>query len=289
MRPALPPLTLYVHIPWCVRKCPYCDFNSHPLRASPGEFNHQQGRYIDALLYDLEDELAQVWGRPVDSIFIGGGTPSLLSAAALERLLSGLRARLPLRPALEITLEANPGSVERGKFAEFRAAGINRLSLGVQSLHDEQLRRLGRIHDRRAALAAITAAQNAGFEQLNVDLMYALPGQSVAQALADVRQVLALQPSHISHYQLTLEPNTLFYKYPPSLPDDDSSWRMQRDCQQLLAEAGYPQYEISAYARPPDRCRHNLNYWRLAIISVSGPVPTVNLPTPMPAAGGSSG
>lgn len=250
------PLALYVHIPWCVRKCPYCDFNSHEARGPLPE-----RAYMDALLADLEQDLPRVWGRRMESVFIGGGTPSLLSAEALDRLLSGLRARLPLRPDLEITLEANPGAVEQGRFAEFRSAGVNRLSIGVQSFNDDHLRTLGRIHDRRAAFAAAEAAHAAGLDNFNLDLMFGLPGQTVAQALADVANAIALQPAHVSYYQLTLEPNTLFYQSPPTLPDEDLIDAIQERAQAELARQGYARYEVSAYARENRRCRHNLNYW----------------------------
>ena len=250
------PLALYVHIPWCVRKCPYCDFNSHEARGPVPEH-----AYVDALLADLEQDLPRVWGRRIESAFIGGGTPSLFSVEALERLLSGLRARLPLRPDVEITLEANPGAVEQAKFAEFRAIGINRLSIGVQSFHDEHLQRLGRIHDRRAAFAAAEAAHAAGFDHFNLDLMFGLPGQTVEQALADVANAIALQPTHLSYYQLTIEPNTRFYPSPPTLPDEDTVSLMQERAQAELARRGYQHYEVSAYARAGHRCRHNLNYW----------------------------
>ena len=250
------PLALYVHIPWCARKCPYCDFNSHEARGPLPE-----RAYVDALLADLEQDLPRVWGRRIDSVFFGGGTPSLFSAEALDRLLSGLRARLPLRPDLEITLEANPGTVERGRFAEFRELGINRLSIGVQSFDDRHLQVLGRIHDRRAALAAAEAAHAAGLDNFNLDLMFGLPGQTVEQALADIADALALQPAHLSHYQLTLEPNTQFYRSPPVLPDDDTTSAIQDRAQEVLARHGYARYEVSAYARAGRRCRHNLNYW----------------------------
>ncbi|MFO7640327.1 MAG: radical SAM family heme chaperone HemW [Candidatus Competibacteraceae bacterium] len=250
------PLALYVHIPWCVRKCPYCDFNSHEAREPMPE-----KAYVDALLADLEQDLPRVWGRRIASVFIGGGTPSLFSAEALDRLLSGLRARLPLRPDLEITLEANPGTVERGKFAEFRAAGVNRLSIGVQSFDDEHLRQLGRIHDRREALAAAEEAHASGLENFNLDLMFGLPGQTVAVALADIATALALQPAHLSYYQLTLEPNTTFQRSPPALPDDDTVALIQEQAQAELARHGFRQYEVSAYARPGRCCQHNLNYW----------------------------
>lgn len=262
------PLSLYLHVPWCVRKCPYCDFNSHALTppgadaASSRIELSQERAYIDALLADLELELPLIWGRSVETLFIGGGTPSLLSPDAVERLLSGLRARLSFRPGLEITLEANPGTVEQGRFQGFREAGVNRLSLGVQSFDAHHLQRLGRVHDRNQALRAFDMAINAGFNEINVDLMFGLPEQTLAQAQADIDTVLALAPSHISYYQLTLEPNTLFYNYPPRLPDDDLSWRMQQQSQQRLAAAGFEQYEVSAYAKSGSRCRHNLNYWR---------------------------
>ena len=250
------PLALYVHIPWCARKCPYCDFNSHEAREPLPE-----RAYVDALLADLEQDLPRVWGRRIDSLFIGGGTPSLFSAEALDRLLSGLRARLPLRPDLEITLEANPGTVERSKFAEFREIGINRLSIGVQSFDDGHLHVLGRIHDRRAAIAAAEAAHAAGLDNFNLDLMFGLPGQTVEQALSDIACALALQPAHLSYYQLTLEPNTRFYRSPPLLPDDETIDVIQERAQEELARHGYPRYEVSAYARADRRCRHNLNYW----------------------------
>ena len=250
------PLTLYIHIPWCVRKCPYCDFNSHETRGPVPE-----RAYVDALLADLEQDLPRVWGRRIASLFIGGGTPSLFSAEALDRLLSGLRARLPLRPDLEVTLEANPGTVERGRFAEFRATGINRLSVGVQSFSDDQLRRLGRIHDRRDAFAAAEAAHAAGLTNFNLDLMFGLPDQTVEQALADVANAVALEPAHLSYYQLTIEPNTAFHHVPPLLPDDEASDAIQQWAQAELARQGFQRYEVSAYAREGRRCQHNLNYW----------------------------
>ncbi|TCO80234.1 oxygen-independent coproporphyrinogen-3 oxidase [Plasticicumulans lactativorans] len=250
------PLALYVHIPWCVRKCPYCDFNSH---AAPEAL--PEATYVDALLADLEQDLPRVWGRRLESVFIGGGTPSLFSAEAIDRLLSGLRARLPLHGALEVTLEANPGTVEAAKFAEFRAAGINRLSIGVQSFADDALVALGRIHGRREAIRAAEAAHASGFDNFNLDLMFGLPRQTPAAALADVATAIDLEPTHLSHYQLTLEPNTLFHRHPPPLPDDDALWTMQEACQARLAAHGYAQYEVSAYARAGRQCRHNLNYW----------------------------
>ena len=250
------PLALYVHIPWCVRKCPYCDFNSHLAPTKLPEH-----AYIGALLADLEQDLPQVWGRRLESVFIGGGTPSLFSADSIERLLAGLRTLLPLRPDMEVTLEANPGTVEQAKFREFREAGVNRLSIGVQSFKNEHLRRLGRIHNKNEAIRAAEIAHSVGFENFNLDLMYGLPEQTPEQALADVEQAIALAPTHISHYQLTLEPGTVFSKYPPRLPDDENLWTTQFYCQDRLAENGYRQYEVSAYARDGRRCRHNLNYW----------------------------
>lgn len=251
------PLSLYIHLPWCVRKCPYCDFNSHEVRSELPEH-----AYIEALLTDLEYELVLVGERRVSSIFIGGGTPSLFSARALDELLSHLNKRLNFIADCEITLEANPGTAEQQKFKDYRTLGINRLSIGVQSLNTEHLQVLGRIHGRHEAFSAIEAAHNAGFDNFNIDLMFALPQQSVDQALADLREACALSPSHLSHYQLTLEPNTRFYKYPPALPDDDTIWQMQQECQQYLAQLGYQHYEISAYAQPGRRCQHNLNYWQ---------------------------
>ncbi|MCP5159652.1 MAG: oxygen-independent coproporphyrinogen III oxidase-like protein [Gammaproteobacteria bacterium] len=250
------PLALYIHIPWCVRKCPYCDFNSHEAREPLPE-----RAYVDALLVDVEQDLPRVWGRRIDSIFIGGGTPSLFSAEALERLLSGLRARLPLRPDLEITLEANPGTVERDRLSEFREVGINRLSIGVQSFNDEHLQQLGRIHDRRAAFATAEAALTAGLDNFNLDLMFGLPGQTVAQALADIANAIALQPAHLSYYQLTIEPNTPFHHSPPTLPNDETIDAILERVWLELEHHGYQRYEVSAYARQDQRCRHNLNYW----------------------------
>lgn len=252
-----PPLGLYIHIPWCVRKCPYCDFNSHQAEATLPEME-----YVAALLRDLEGELPGVAGREIDTIFIGGGTPSLFSTEAITGLLQGIRERVPMAGTAEVTLEANPGTVESGKFRGFRQAGVNRLSIGAQSFDPAQLQCLGRIHGREEAIAAADMAREAGFENLNLDLMFGLPGQTVEQALADIRTALSLRPSHLSFYQLTLEPNTLFHKYPPILPEDEVAWNIQQSCQALLAEQGYRQYEVSAYAREGARCRHNLNYWR---------------------------
>lgn len=251
------PLSLYVHLPWCVHKCPYCDFNSHALRGAAPE-----GDYVSAVLADLALDAPWAAGRPLQSIFIGGGTPSLFSGAAIARLLDGIAHRLPLAGDCEITLEANPGATDAARFRGYRRAGVNRLSIGVQSLDDGSLRAIGRIHDARAAREAVVHARDAGFDDLNLDLMYALPGQDRAGAKADVAGVLALEPEHISHYQLTLEPGTAFWHRPPPLPGDDRAWEMQRDCGTLLRGAGFRQYETSAWARPGRRCRHNLNYWR---------------------------
>ena len=255
---ALPPLSLYIHLPWCVRKCPYCDFNSHEIRNDV----LPERAYVDALIADLEQDLPGVWGRPVETVFIGGGTPSLFSAEAVDRLLSQLRALVALPPTAEITLEANPGTVEAGRFAEFRAAGVNRLSIGVQSFDDRMLAELGRIHDARQAVTAVASARGAGFTELNLDLMYGLPGQTVAQALADLDRALDLQVTHLSHYQLTIEPNTRFARTPPALPGDEATWEMQHISQERLAAAGFKHYEVSAYARDGHHCRHNLNYWQ---------------------------
>lgn len=253
-----PPLTLYVHLPWCVRKCPYCDFNSHQAR---GELPFDA--YVDALLADLDHDLPLAWGRPVHAVFFGGGTPSLFPPEAIDRFLQGASARLRFMPGLEITLETNPGTAEHGRIGDYLAAGVNRLSFGIQSFDDGCLQRLGRIHDSAQAEAAVKQARDAGFDNFNLDLMYALPGQDLAMAEHDVERAIALDPAHISHYQLTLEPNTLFAARPPSgIPDDDLAWDMQEHCQALLAEAGYEHYEVSAYARPGRQCAHNLNYWR---------------------------
>jgi oxygen-independent coproporphyrinogen-3 oxidase len=256
--PASPPLALYVHFPWCLRKCPYCDFNSHEVPG--GAAGIPEVQYLDALREDLERALPLVWGRPVVSVFIGGGTPSLLSAAGVERLLSDLRARLPMQADCEITLEANPGTLDAGKFAAFRAAGVNRLSVGIQSFDAERLRVLGRVHDRAQAIAAVEATR-ASFDNFNLDLMYALPGQDLEGLRRDLETALAFDPPHLSLYQLTLEPNTVFAKYPPPLPDEDAAAAMHDWIEQRLAAAGFRHYEISAYARPERNCRHNVNYW----------------------------
>jgi len=257
--PALPPLSLYLHLPWCLKKCPYCDFNSHERRAGV-DARAQQARYVDALLADLEASLPLVWGRPVYSVFIGGGTPSLFESEQIDRLIAGVRARLPLEPMCEITLEANPGTFERERFAAFRAAGVTRLSVGVQSFHDRHLKALGRVHDGAQARAALEEAARA-FDTFNLDLMYALPGQTLAELEQDVRTALAFAPPHLSIYHLTIEPNTVFAKFPPRLPDDDTAWDMLDRITALTADAGLARYEVSAYARAGHRCVHNLNYW----------------------------
>jgi oxygen-independent coproporphyrinogen-3 oxidase len=247
-----------VHLPWCVRKCPYCDFNSHEGRGAL-----PFAAYIDALLADLDHDLPLVWGRTVQTVFFGGGTPSLFPPEHIERFLQGASSRLRFAPGCEITLETNPGTAEHGRFELYRAAGVNRLSFGIQSFDDGCLQRLGRIHDSHEADAAVKLAQDAGFDNINLDLMYALPQQTLAMAEYDLERAFALQPAHISHYQLTLEPNTMFAAKPPQgIPDDDASWDMQEHCQALLAARGYAQYEVSAYARPGRQSAHNLNYWR---------------------------
>ena len=256
----LPPLSLYVHIPWCVRKCPYCDFNSHAL-SDAQKSDLPELEYVDALLRDLEQDLPRIWGRSVISIFFGGGTPSLFSAEAIDRLLSGLRARLNISANAEITLEANPGTVEQQRFSEYRDIGVNRLSIGAQSFNNDCLQALGRIHDRSEAIRAAEIAHAAGFDNFNLDLMFALPGQTLSQAQEDVATAIDLEPNHISYYQLTLEPNTLFYARPPKLPNDDLAWKIQIKGQELLAKAGYKQYEVSAYAKNKHQCAHNVNYW----------------------------
>ena len=257
MMPHLPSLSLYIHIPWCVRKCPYCDFNSHAATGSLPE-----ATYVTALLSDLEQDLAKVAGRSVATVFIGGGTPSLFSAESIRALLTGIATRIPLESQAEITLEANPGTAESSKFKGFRDAGINRLSIGIQSFNDGHLQALGRIHGGREAKLAVEIAKASGFTNFNLDLMFGLPSQTCAGALDDIRCALELQPTHLSFYQLTLEPNTLFHRYPPSLPEDDTLWGIQEACQALLAEKGFHQYEVSAYSRKGFRCRHNVNYWR---------------------------
>ena len=253
---ALPPLALYVHLPWCLSKCPYCDFNSHEARGDAPE-----AAYVDALFADLEFALPSIWGRKVVTVFIGGGTPSLFSAAAIDRLLAGIRARVPLVPDAEITLEANPGTFERDKFAGFRAAGVNRLSLGIQSFDPKHLTALGRVHDSHEASRAADAALSI-FGNVNFDLMYGLPRQTVAEAEADVAAALAFAPPHLSFYQLTLELNTLFHRYPPPLPDEETAADIEDAVHATLEAAAYRHYETSAYSQPGRECRHNLNYWR---------------------------
>ncbi|HYG31722.1 MAG TPA: radical SAM family heme chaperone HemW [Methylophilaceae bacterium] len=251
-----PPLSLYIHIPWCVRKCPYCDFNSHEARNEIPE-----KAYVAALLADLEQSVPKVWGRKIRSIFFGGGTPSLFSPDAIDAILSGVRALTPLEYEAEITLEANPGTVDAGHFRGYREAGINRISLGIQSFDDRYLKALGRIHDSAQAIAAAELALTT-FDAVNLDVMYALPGQSLPDALADAQQAIALSPQHLSFYHLTLEPNTPFHRTPPSLPDDDTSAAMQESIEGLLERHGHEHYETSAFARKGFHCRHNLNYWQ---------------------------
>lgn len=253
---ALPPLSLYIHYPWCVRKCPYCDFNSHEAK---GELPEKD--YLDALRLDLEQSLPLIWGRKIHTVFIGGGTPSLMSAAGLDRLLSDVRTLLPLELDAEITMEANPGTFETEKFRQYRDSGVNRLSIGIQSFNAEHLQALGRIHDGREALRAVEIAAST-FDNFNLDLMYALPSQTLAQAQHDLDTALSFSPPHLSLYHLTMEPNTVFAKYPPSLPDDDASADMQDMIAATTSAAGFDHYEVSAYAREGRRARHNLNYWQ---------------------------
>ena len=251
-----PPLSLYVHIPWCVRKCPYCDFNSHEAGGAIDE-----AAYVAALMSDLEQDLASYKVREVRSIFIGGGTPSLFSAASIEEVITGIKSRIAVAADAEITLEANPGTTEAQKLADFRSAGINRLSLGVQSFDDASLSAIGRIHDGNDAVKAVEAARAAGFDNLNLDLMFGLPGQSAAQSLRDMQTACELQPTHVSHYQLTIEANTWFHKHRPALPTVEASWNMQQQCHELLKQHGYHQYEVSAFSKAGKQSRHNLNYW----------------------------
>jgi putative oxygen-independent coproporphyrinogen III oxidase len=251
------PLALYVHMPWCVRKCPYCDFNSHQLKSPV-----PPAGYIDTLIEDFDAEMPLLAGRSVDTIFFGGGTPSLFSPEDFARLLEALRKKIAFSDRVEITLEANPGTIERGRFSSYRDAGINRVSLGAQTFATHALERLGRIHSAEDTRRAVEELHAAGIGNFNLDLMYALPEQTVDEALADVRLACALAPAHISYYQLTLEPGTVFHSRPPRLPDEDAAWSMQAEGQQMLAAHGFEQYEVSAYARPGSRCRHNLNYWR---------------------------
>ena len=253
----LPPLSLYVHLPWCVRKCPYCDFNSYEARGALPDLE-----YVDALLRDLRSEIELARGRAIETIYFGGGTPSLFSAAAIARLLDGLKSAATIAADAEITLEANPGAVDVARFAAFREAGVNRLSIGIQSFRNEKLHALGRVHDSAQAEAAVAAARAAGLANVNVDLMYALPGDDVAGAVADLERAVALEPEHVSWYQLTLEPNTAFERRPPELPDDDVVAKVEERGRALLAAHGYERYEISGYARRGRRCLHNLNYWQ---------------------------
>jgi oxygen-independent coproporphyrinogen-3 oxidase len=262
MLSSLPPLSLYVHIPWCIKKCPYCDFNSHQIKDedSIGQ-GFDEKRYLEALKLDLQSNLPKVWGRRIHTIFIGGGTPSLLSPTGLDQLLSDIRALLPVNADAEITMEANPGTFEIEKFKSFAKSGINRISLGIQSFNDEKLKALGRIHDSAQAKVAIASAMDL-FDQVNIDLMYALPNQTVTEAIADLDMALSFNTAHLSLYHLTLEPNTLFAKYPPALPDDDSAFEMLDILMEKLKASGYERYEISAYARNGQQCQHNLNYWQ---------------------------
>jgi len=253
----LPPLSLYIHVPWCVRKCPYCDFNSHQA----DEFLPEQD-YVVALLEDLKRDAHWVQGRQIESIFIGGGTPSMLSVQAYEDLFAGLKQQLNFADNIEITMEANPGTFEAEKFKGYRQLGINRLSIGIQSFQDEQLKNLGRIHSAQEAIAAVQMAVDAGFDNFNLDLMHGLPGQDLELALSDLRQAIALKPTHLSWYQLTIEPNTEYFKYPPKLPQDETLWDIQEAGQALLSEHGFQQYEISAYAQKDRQARHNINYWQ---------------------------
>jgi len=253
---SLPPLSLYLHLPWCVRKCPYCDFNSYEARGALPDLD-----YVEALLRDLRTEAPLAQNRVVDTVFLGGGTPSLFSGEAIDRLLAGLRAEIDLSPAAEITLEANPGAVDAARFAAFRAAGVNRLSIGVQSFRDAKLKSLGRVHGAAEAHTAVVTARDAGFDNLNLDLMYGLPDDDADGAVADLEEALGLAPAHLSWYQLTLEPNTAFERRPPPLPNDDAVAEIEARGRALLAAEGYGRYEVSAYARDGQRCRHNLNYW----------------------------
>jgi oxygen-independent coproporphyrinogen-3 oxidase len=261
----LPPLALYVHLPWCLKKCPYCDFNSHEIGGGSGEGESRSAvpeqRYLQALVADLEAALPLIWGRPVHTVFIGGGTPSLFSPEAIDRLLGDLRARLQLEPDCEVTLEANPGTFEKDRFRAFRQAGVTRLSVGVQSFDDAHLKALGRVHDSAQAIAAVEEAALA-FDTFNIDLMYALPGQAMEDLESDMVQALALMPPHLSVYHLTIEPNTYFAKFPPPIPNEDLAYAMLDRITEMTAGAGMDRYEVSAYAKRGHRCRHNLNYWQ---------------------------
>ena len=258
MTSSRPPLSLYIHIPWCLQKCPYCDFNSHAAKAAIPE-----QRYVLALLADLQHDVETFnIDRPIHSIFIGGGTPSLFSPDAIAALLKGIRARVQLNPEAEITLEANPSTFENQKFAAFRKLGINRLSIGIQSFNDAHLKALGRVHNAEHARAAVQMAKQAGFDNFNLDLMFGLPHQTLAESVCDIQTAIALNPTHLSFYQLTLEPNTYFHRYPPKLPEDELIFTAQQQCQALLAAHGYQQYEVSAYSQSEKQCQHNLNYWQ---------------------------
>lgn len=250
------PLSLYIHIPWCVRKCPYCDFNSHEKSEALPE-----RAYVEALLFDLDMQKGGIEGRTIETIFIGGGTPSLFSPDSLETLLKGVQSRVPVAHDAEITLEANPGTAEASKFNRYREIGLTRLSIGIQSFDHDILKKIGRIHDGHEAINAAKMAKDAGFSEFNLDLMFGLPGQDEALALNDIETAIDLDPTHLSFYQLTLEPNTVFHKYPPILPEEEDTWRIQELGQSRLRNAGFRQYEVSAYARAGSRCRHNLNYW----------------------------
>lgn len=265
--PCLPRLSLYIHFPWCVKKCPYCDFNSHalPKHSSGSEFlgeDFPESEYVDALLDDIQADVELAQGRKIHSVFWGGGTPSLLNPDSVQRILSAVDAEWGLEADAEITLEANPGAIDRGRFTGFQQAGVNRLSIGVQSFNDDYLRVLGRVHSSQQASAAIDAAKQAGFNSMNIDLMFGLPEQSHSQALADLEQAMAFQPQHLSWYELTIEPNTAFYSQPPAMPGDDLQLHMMESGQQLLADSGYQRYEISAYSQAYQYSRHNLNYWQ---------------------------
>lgn len=258
---ALPPLSLYIHFPWCIEKCPYCDFNSHEIKS-----DMPANDYIDCLLLDLENELPNIWGRTISTIFMGGGTPSLFPAESIERLMQGLRSRLNISPDIEVTLEANPGTVDQSQFIGFRQAGINRLSMGIQSFNDSMLKKLGRIHNSIQAINAIEAAHKSGFNSFNIDLMFGLPNQSIELMQQDLQTAIDFQPPHLSHYQLTIEPNTLFAAKPPTVPNDDILWGMTQHAHTLLAANNYQQYEVSAFAKQhvitPTQCKHNVNYWQ---------------------------
>jgi len=252
-----PPLSLYVHLPWCERKCPYCDFNSHNIE------NMDESSYIKALIEDLHQDLPLIWGRQIHSIFIGGGTPSLFSPHSIHQLLSELRACLNFQPGIEISMETNPGSADEANFKGYREAGVNRLSIGVQSFNDSSLKVIGRIHNKSQAISSFEMARNVGFDNINLDLMFSLPEQDLTMAIEDISFAISLLPEHISYYQLTIEPNTFFHQHPPlNIPDDDLSWGIQLESQDLLKQHGYSQYEISAFSQKKKQCQHNLNYWQ---------------------------